>query len=82
MEKSAIKAAKKVIGIKEATKAIEKGIAKKAIIAENADKKLLQPLIKLCEAKGIEIESYSSKEELGSLCGIQVGAAVIVLLEE
>ena len=44
---------KKVIGIKQSIRAIEKGIAEKAYLASDADTRLITPFRQLCAEKNI-----------------------------
>jgi len=75
-----LKTANKVIGIKQATKAVESGKAKKAFIAKDADSKVVDPFKQLCDNKSVIIEYAETKKELGKACGIDVGAAVAVII--
>ena len=74
------KTAQKVVGVKQAIKALEKDTVRLVLIAEDADDKVLKPLIDLCIEKNVPYEKSESMKELGRLCGIQVGAAAIALL--
>jgi large subunit ribosomal protein L7A len=75
------KTAKKVAGIKQALKAVEKELAGKVFIAADADRRLLKPLIELCEKKSVPLEMADDMQDLGRRCGIQVGAAAVALLK-
>jgi len=75
-----LKTANKIVGIKQATKAVEAGKAKKAFVAKDADSKVIDPFIQLCNDKSVLIEYTDTKKELGKACGIDVGAAVAVIL--
>ncbi len=77
-----LKVAKKVVGIKQTTKALEKGLAKAVFVAADAEKRVLKPVIDLCTQKSVPLETVESMQELGRLCGIQVGAAAIALLSD
>jgi len=71
---------KKVIGIKQSQKAVEDGTALKAYVASDCDDKVKLPFLALCENKGVRVVSAESMEQLGHACGINVGAAVAVIL--
>ena len=73
--------AKPVVGIKQSKKAVVSGLAKTAHIAKNADPAITEPFARLCEENGVEIIYADTMEELGEACGINVGAAVAVLLK-
>ncbi|MDK2798831.1 MAG: large subunit ribosomal protein [Clostridiales bacterium] len=76
-----LKTANKVVGIKQAKKAIQNGSAKKVFIAKDAEERVICPIKELCLNKPFEVEYVNSMKELGKACGIDVGAAVAVLIE-
>lgn len=76
-----MKQEKKVVGIKQVNKAIQRDLAKCVYIAKDADIRLLQPLIALCKSKAIELQEVASKHELGKACGIQTGASAVAVLK-
>lgn len=76
-----LKNARKTIGLKQSKKAIGDGDALRAYIAMNADERIRYPVSQLCEEHGVEIFQVPSMMELGNACGINVGAAVAVLLK-
>ncbi|MDR3349859.1 MAG: ribosomal L7Ae/L30e/S12e/Gadd45 family protein [Acidaminococcales bacterium] len=76
------KAARKVAGVKQVVRAIEKGMAQKVFVAKDADRRVLKPLLELCGENGLAAETVDSMKELGRLCGIQVGAAAVAFLRD
>lgn len=70
----------KVVGVKQSTKAVESGQAKKAYIADEANASVTEPFLKLCEKSGVPCEHVDTMKNLGKACGISVGASVAVLL--
>ena len=69
-------------GVNEATKAVERGIAKAVIIAEDVDpKEITMHLPPLCEEKNIPLFVVPSKNELGRAAGIDVSSASIAILD-
>lgn len=70
----------KVVGVKQSTKAVESGQAKKAYIADEANASVTEPFLKLCEKRGVPCEHVDTMKNLGKACGISVGASVAVLL--
>jgi len=68
---------KKVIGIKQSIRAIEKGLAEKVYIASDADSRLISPLQQLCAEKNIPVQLVETMKALGESCGIDVGAAAV-----
>jgi len=71
----------KVIGIKQSIKAVEKNMALKVYLADNADIRFVLPLQQACEIQSVPIINGFSMEELGTACGIDVGAAAITILK-
>ena len=76
-----LKIVAKAIGAKQATKAVEKGLASLMFIAEDADTRVTAPIRELCSSKGVSIEMVPSMGELGKACGIEVGAAAVAILK-
>ncbi|MGL5244145.1 MAG: ribosomal L7Ae/L30e/S12e/Gadd45 family protein [Sarcina sp.] len=72
---------KKVIGIKQSSKAIKNGEGICLYIAKDADEKIILPLIKMAEESGIPINYVETMKLLGTMCGIQVKAATTLILE-
>ncbi len=71
------------IGTNEATKAIERGIAKLVVIAEDVQpKEFVMHLPSLCEEKKIPFVYVKSKLDLGRAAGIDVPSASIAIVEE
>ena len=73
---------KKVIGVKQTTKAIKNGEGKVIYIAKNADTNIIESMDKLSKEHSIDIIYVETMKELGRLCGIDVGAAAALVLKE
>ena len=71
---------KKLIGIKQSTKAIKNGEGKILYVANDADFKILNPLIELAKEKNLEVKNIQTMKELGRMCGIEVGCAATLIL--
>lgn len=70
-------------GTNETTKAIERGIAKLVVIAEDVEpEEIVMHLPPLCEEKKVPFVYVSSKSELGRAAGIDVAAASACIVEE
>ncbi len=67
----------KVVGIKQTKKAIMENVAKRVIVAEDADPQVIVPIVELCKEMGVAVERFDSMQELGALCEIEVSAAVV-----
>lgn len=70
-----------VVGVKQSQKAIARGLAKGALIAEDADLHVTGPVQALCQARQVPVETVPTMQELGRACGIHVGAAVAAVLK-
>lgn len=70
----------KVIGLKQTMKHIKNGQGKCLYVAKNANGKLTSPIVDLAKTNLIEVTYVDTMKELGSLCGIEVGAAVALVL--
>ncbi len=73
--------AKTVVGIKQSKKAVYDGFAHSAFVARDADPDIIDPFSRLCEKNCVDVVYVDTMEELGRACGINVGAAVAVLLK-
>ena len=69
-------------GTNEATKAIERGVAKLVVIAEDVEpKEIVMHLPALCEEKKTLCATVPSKVELGRAVGLDVGSAAVAVVE-
>ena len=75
-----LNAANKVVGAKQAKRALNDGRARKVFVAGDADPRVTQPLAQLAVDLRIPVELVPTMRELGSACGIAVGSAVAVIL--
>ncbi|MGE5328449.1 MAG: ribosomal L7Ae/L30e/S12e/Gadd45 family protein [Deltaproteobacteria bacterium] len=76
-----LKKANKKIGIKECKKAIENDKALTAFVAQDAEERVIKPFVELCSQKAIDITYVDTMSNLGKACGIDVGAATVVMLK-
>lgn len=81
MSLDTLKSAKKTIGVKQVTKAIEKDLVQAVYIAGDAEQRLVEPLQALCSQKKVAIEIMPTMVELGKACDIEVGAAAVAVLK-
>ncbi len=70
----------KVIGLKQTLKHMKNGEGQLLYLAKDADSKLVNPVIELANEKSIKIVFVETMKELGKLCGIDVGASVVLVL--
>ena len=69
-------------GVNEATKAVERGIAKLVVVAEDVDPaEVVMHLQPLCDEKKIPLVRVPSKLELGRAAGIDVSSASIAVVD-
>lgn len=71
----------KVTGTKQVRRALRDGRAARLYIAQDADPRLLQPMVQEAVNKQVPIQPVPSMKDLGRACGIAVGSAVAVLLK-
>ena len=69
-----------VVGAKQLRKALRDRKATAVYLAENADPAMTLPLEELCKQAGISCFWVRSMQDLGSACGIEVGAAAAAAL--
>jgi len=70
-------------GTNETTKAVERGVAKLVVIAEDVDPpEVVMHLPLLCEEKKVPYIYVPSKKRLGEAAGIEVSAASVAIVEE
>jgi len=72
---------KMVVGSKQLRKALENGRAKFVYLAENADPAITEPILAMCEVNHVSYAWVRTMQELGSACGIEVGAAAAAAVE-
>lgn len=71
----------KVTGLKQSQRAVMEDKALHAFVAKDAEKRVTVAFCELCAQHGVEITEVETMRELGAACGIEVGAAVAVLLK-
>jgi len=81
MDLNLLKNYKKSVGTKQTMKAIQKGLAVKVLIAEDAESHVVAPLYELCGEKNLEVIKVESMAALGKACGIDVGTASVAILK-
>lgn len=70
-----LKTANKVVGMKQLRRAVRDGLAETVFLAEDADPRLRDEVRQLCRLAGTTPVCVKTMKELGSACGIRVGAA-------
>jgi large subunit ribosomal protein L7A len=77
-----LQTAKKIVGVKQVTKGVERDLVQVVYIAQDAEQRLVEPLRTLCSRKKVAIETTLTMAELGRLCSIEVGAAAVAVLKQ
>ncbi len=75
-----LKTGSKLVGLKQSTRAVSEEKVVAAFIARDAQDTVKKPFVALCEEKGVPVEWVDTMVHLGKVCGIDLGAAVAVLL--
>lgn len=74
-------AKKKVVGAKQTLKAIKNGNALKVYVALDAEPRVIDPILRACQERGVEVIKVEHMVDLGHACTIKVSAAVAAILE-
>ena len=70
-------------GTNEVTKAVERGIAKLVIVAQDTNPlEVVMHLPILCKEKNIHIVAVPSKDDLGNAAGLDVGTSSVAIINE
>ena len=72
---------KVVVGAKQLRKSLEKGSARRVLLARNADPAITEPIEAICLKNHVDYVWVSSMLELGRACGIEVGAAAAAAVD-
>lgn len=68
------------VGYKQTIRALNETAVEKVFLAEDCDTKISVPVEKLCGEKNVPVLYAESMNELGRMCGIDVGASCAVIL--
>ena len=74
-------AAQRAVGTNQTAKAISRGQARVVFVAQDADRRVTEPVLRAARERGMEVVEVSSMAALGRACGIAVGAAAAAILE-
>lgn len=72
----------RTVGASSTLRALQKGHLLEAIVAQDADKEVVMPLISACETAGVTVHYVESQSMLGRACGLAVGASAVGLLKK
>jgi large subunit ribosomal protein L7A len=73
---------KKIVGMKQLKKQLQRGGVARVYLAQDADPAVTMPLAELAQENGIEIHWVVKMHDLGRACSIDVGAAAAATLSE
>ncbi len=76
-----LKTGLKAVGVKQASKAVERNQAQLVFLALDAEGRVNLPLRELCLKKNVPVEEVATMAELGKACGIAVGASAVAVLK-
>ena len=69
-----------VVGAKQIRKALASGSVSLVYLAKNADPAITEAIVALCQHHGVDVTWVKSMKDLGSACGIEVGAAAAAIV--
>ena len=69
-----------VVGAKQLRKALQSGRARCVYLAQDADPAITVPIEERCQSEAIPCVWVATMRELGSACGIEVGAAAAAVV--
>lgn len=75
-----MQAEKRTVGVKQTEKAVTKGTVLKVYVAKDADERVTEKLVELCEEEAVAVVEVETMHELGKACGIHVKAAAAAIL--
>ncbi|MFC4323845.1 50S ribosomal protein L7ae-like protein [Litchfieldia salsa] len=75
-----LQASKIIIGTKQTVKALQTTNVLEVIIADDADRRVLNKVIQVAEEKNVPVIKVESMKKLGKACGIEVGAATVAII--
>jgi large subunit ribosomal protein L7A len=83
MVQALLAASKKVVGLKQTIRALYQGRVEKVYFAADIEEHLICRVAPICEEFGVPILPLKlSKKELGKLCRIEVGAAIVAIVRD
>ena len=71
-----------IVGTKQLRKRLDRGGVVRVYLALDADPAITAPLEALCQQKGVACHRVKRMLDLGSACGIEVGAAVAAVIAD
>jgi len=69
-----------VVGTKQTVRALKEGNAREVVIAEDADKVIIDKIVEAAKEANVPVTKVDSMKKLGKACKIQVGAAAVAII--
>ncbi len=76
------RAESRAVGANQTTKAIRKGRAQVVFVAQDADRRVVEPVLRAAQEVGVPVVEVASGKELGRACGIAVAASAAAVLKQ
>ncbi len=73
-------AEQRAVGANQTAKAVRKGRAEVVFVAQDADRRVVEPVLRAAEEMRVPVVEVPSGRELGRLCGIAVAASAAAIL--
>lgn len=73
---------KKIVGAKQTLKAVKNGTVKAVYVAADADIRITKSVIEACTENNVEVIYIETMQKLGTMCSIDVGAAIACALKK
>ena len=73
-------ASARAVGTNQTAKAIARGVAVEVFVAADADRRVVEPVVRAAADRGVGLIEVESMTALGRACGIAVGAAAAAVL--
>ena len=70
----------RAVGASQTLRAVQRGRALLVLVARDADRKVIDPVVRAAQAQGVPVVEVDSMRELGRACGIAVGAAAAAVV--
>ena len=70
------------VGTKQTARAIKTGNVNEVIIAIDADPRLTSKIVELANEINVPVSYVESMQKLGKICGINVGSAVVAIINK
>ncbi len=71
---------KRTVGASATMRALQKDELTEVYVADDADSRVVQPVIVACHNIGIPVSHVDSQSLLGKACGLSVGASAVGLI--